>query len=160
MLEVAVTLKLNWYGLLNSTLDSNQDLTDWFTIFTCHPMKQRPGFVQNFKLIQNINVAGFLNILQAREPPGSTWLRQWKHPKNLFEKRLVARDGQRAWMVSEAVLLLGLYQKLLEDGVVQVRRAHDVPPAPAAHADGHVPGGDVGRCRRGGFEVRLILPTL
>lgn len=157
MLEVAVTLKLNWYGLLNSTLDSNQDLTDWFTH---HPVKQRPGFVQNFKLIQNINVAGSLNILQAQEQPGSTGLRPWKHPKNLFEKRLVARDGQRAWMVSEAVLLLGLYQKLLEDGVVQVRRAHDEPPAAAAHANGHVPRGDVGRRRRGRFEVRLLVPTL
>lgn len=104
-------------------------------------------------------MAGSLQILQAQEPPGSTCrLRPGEHPQNLFEERLVAWDGQRSRLVGEAVLLLGLHQQLLEDGVVQVRCAHDEPSAVAADADGDVSCGDVGR--GGGFEVRLLVPAL
>ncbi|KAK9164422.1 hypothetical protein Syun_005324 [Stephania yunnanensis] len=57
---------------------------------------------------------------------------------HLFEHGLVARDGEWS-VVGEAVDLLGLVKKLLEDWMVEVGSSHDEPRTARAHRDGHVP---------------------
>ena len=83
--------------------------------------------------------------------------------EDLFEERLVAWNRQGA-LVGKPVLFFGLYEEALEDGVVQVRRAHDEPLAAGPHADRHVSGGNVGRRRRcqrtRRRDARLLPPTL
>lgn len=119
-------------------------------------MKQGPGFSYKFIATSDVHVAAPLEIFEAQEPGRETRLGPGHNPEHLLERRLVARDRQRT-LVAEPVLLFGFSQKLVEDGVVQVRRAHDEPPAGRAHTDRHVTGRNVGR-RSHRRRTRLLAP--
>lgn len=93
----------------------------------------------------DVHMATPLKIFETREP---SRFGPRHNSEDLLEERLVARDRQRA-LVREPVLLLGLHEELLEDGVVQVRRAHDESLATGAHTNRHVTGGNIGRSAGG-----------
>lgn len=118
--------------------------------------QQRSRFLE---LLPDVDVAAPLEVLEAQEPTGATGIGPRNDAQHLLEEGLVAGDGQGP-VVGEAVLFLGLNQELLEDRVVQVRRAHDEPPAAAPHAYRHVSRRHVGRRRLGRSDARLPAPPL
>lgn len=92
-----------------------------------------------------------LKVLEIDKSVGVTRLGSGNEPEEFLEERFIARDGERT-LVGEAVLCFGLNKKVLEDGVVQVRRADNESPATPTDADGHVSGGDIGRYAVGGHS--------
>ena len=89
-------------------------------------------------------MAGSLEVVNHGDSRREARFAPGHYSEDLLEHRLVAGNRQGT-VVGEAVLFLGLEEERLEDGVVQVRRAHDEPPVPAPHADRDVAGWDVGR---------------
>lgn len=113
-------------------------------------VEERPG----------LHVTASVEVINDGDPRRLAGVPPGHHSQHLLEHRLLAGNRQRP-LVGEAVLLLRLLEERLEDRVVQVRRPHDEPPAPAPHADRHVARRHVRRnpnspIRRGG--ARSLLP--
>ncbi|KAJ4821811.1 hypothetical protein Tsubulata_034228 [Turnera subulata] len=126
-------------------------------------MPLRSGICPEIELTPEAHVAVSLEILEIHEPgrvfPGLVG--SGNVADHFLEHGLLAGDRQWA-LVGEPVLLLGLYEELLEDGVVQVRRADHKPRAAVPHADRHVSRRDIRRrparrCRRR-RHPRLVPP--
>lgn len=125
--------------------------------FIGETVKQRSRIGPEVEVTPDADVAVSLEVLEIDEAGRVTRLGSGNQPEDLLEERLVAGNGERT-LVGEAVLFLGLNEEFLEDWVVQVRRAHDESPAAPAHADRHVPGGDIGRYAVGG-HAGLVAPA-
>lgn len=106
----------------------------------------------------DVHAAAPLKLFQTREPCRVAGFGRRHDSEDLLEERLLAWDGQRAF-VREPVLLLGLYEEILEDGMVKVRCAHDEPLTTGAHADGHVSGWHVRRSMCGP-DASVLAPPL
>ncbi|KAF3446758.1 hypothetical protein FNV43_RR11938 [Rhamnella rubrinervis] len=107
-------------------------------------MKQRSRIGPEVQVTSDADVAVSLKVLEIEKSGGVTRLGSGNEPEEFLEKRFVARNGERT-LVGEAVFFFGLDKKVLEDGVVQVRRADNESSATPTDADGHVSGGDIGR---------------
>lgn len=76
--------------------------------------------------------------------------------EDVLEERLVAGEGEWAW-VGEAVLLLRLQEELAESWVVEVGRPHHEAPGAGPHAHRHVARRHVRGS--GGAGCRAVAPA-
>ncbi|KAL6982706.1 hypothetical protein U1Q18_016095 [Sarracenia purpurea var. burkii] len=109
------------------------------------PIEQRSRFGPEPEIAIDPPMGTSLELLEIRGPGrGVHRLGPGQEPEDFFEERLVAGNHKRA-SVGESVLILGLGQEVLENRVVQVRRANHESSTVGSHTDGHVSGGYVRR---------------
>lgn len=118
-------------------------------IFVTKTMEEWSRFRPKIDVSSNSDVAASLKIfkLEINEPVRSV-VGPGNEPESLFEELFIAGEGERT-VVRETVFFFGLNEKLLENGVVQVRRAHDESGVVSSNADCHVSRGYIRRCTVG-----------